>query len=118
MVDVAIEFWIDVGIEDVLHGAHLATTLGLKVLGIIKHNAVAIAQDVGREPSVHTQLTGKESWCKHGLHHGLSTLEILSRDGNLTLLSKLPHRRHINTKVGGTHHEGTSLAHGSVSITH
>ena len=42
MVDVAIELGVYLSIEDILHSAHLAATLGLEVLGIVQDDTVAI----------------------------------------------------------------------------
>ena len=118
MIDIAIEVGELLRLEDVVDNRQLAHLLRLEVLGLVEHLAIAIAQNVGREPSAHTQHTRLEHRRQHGLHQRLSALEVLACDGHIHLLGELPHGRCVHAEVGSTHHERSALGNGRISITH
>ena len=56
--DVAVQLRVLLRLEDMLQYAELRLFLGLEVIRIIQHFAVAVAEeDVGRVPSCHAKLT-------------------------------------------------------------
>ena len=52
MVVVAVKLGLVVGTEDSLQRRELRHLLGVEVLGFVEHQTVAVAEDVGREPTV------------------------------------------------------------------
>ena len=102
--------------EDGLEGRELADLLGAEVGGLVKHEAVAVAQDVGREPAVQTEHAGADDGSETALNEGLAGLEVLTGDGHMGLLGHLPHGGDVDGGVGSTHDEGAILGQGGVSI--
>ena len=58
MIDVAVEIWLCLGLEEIVKDAQLGDFLGPEVLRIVEDEAVAIAEDVGREPTTDTPACG------------------------------------------------------------
>ena len=59
----------------------LRDLLGLEALGIVEHLAVAVAEDVGREPAADAEHARLEARREDGLHQRLAGLEVLAAIG-------------------------------------
>ena len=95
----AVKVRVDPRLEDVLEDAQLALFLRLEGLGIVEDLAVAVAEDVGREPAVEAEEPRFESGGKDGLHQGLPGLEVLAGDGHRLFAGELPHGRDVHGQV-------------------
>ena len=60
IIAVAIEVGLVFRHEDAFQGRELADLLGAEVGGFVENQAVAVAEDVCREPSVQTQAAGAD----------------------------------------------------------
>ena len=91
-------------LKDGLEHAELADLLGLEAVRIVQDLAVAVAQDIGREPASNPEHTCAETGCDQGLHQGLTRLEVLAADGRARLTRQLQHggriRREVRRAVG------------------
>jgi hypothetical protein len=116
VVDVLVEIGIEIGLEDVLERSQLRLFLGLERLRLVQHFAVAVAQNVGREPSRDAQHARLEGRRQHRLHEGLAGLEVLAANGCFFLLRQLNQRRNIDRQVGRAIGKGNSLAERGVGV--
>ena len=78
MEDVAVQFRIQLRLQDVLEHAELRFFLSLERLGIAEHLTVAVSEDVRGVPSADAQHSGLESGSQHGLEERLPGFEILA----------------------------------------
>ena len=62
IVAVAVEVWLLFWLQDCLQGRELAHLLGVEVGWLIENETVAVAQNVGREPSVQAQAAGADDF--------------------------------------------------------
>ena len=74
--------------EDVVQHGAFGVQLGFQAVGVIQRQAVAVAQDVGREPPLHIQRAGPEGGGQHGLDKGLAGLAILAGHRHASILGK------------------------------
>ncbi len=118
MIVVSVEVGLILGLEDSLKGREFAHLLGAEVSGFIEHKAVAVAQNVGREPSRQTQVAHADDGRETALDQCLTRLEVLACNRHFGLLGQLPHGGNIDRGVGSTHDEGASLGQCSVGIAH
>src|SRR5271157_5145176 len=65
--NIAVEFGIQSGLQNVLQRSEFRFFLGLKRPGIVQHLAVAVAEDVGRIPSAQPEQPRLEGGSQHGL---------------------------------------------------
>lgn len=110
VVAVSVEVGLVGGLEDGLEGRELAHLLGVEVGGLVEHQSVAVAEDVGREPATQSETARADDGRKATLDERLSGLEILAGDGHAGLLSQLPHGGYVDRGIGGTHDEGSPSA--------
>jgi hypothetical protein len=80
----------------VLEHAELRLLLGLEVVRVVEHLAVAVAEDVGRVPAVEAEHAGLEHRAEHGLDEGLAGLEVLARDRDALLGGEVAQRRDVD----------------------
>ena len=118
MVNVSIEIRIFFRFEDGVDYRQLTNFFCLKVVRIIQHFTVTVTEDVGREPTVHTQHTSLEHRSQYGFHQCLTALEVFTGDRNILLFREFPHGRSIYTQVRSTHHKRSIFCDSSVCITH
>ena len=118
IVAVAVEVWLLFWLQDCLQGRELAHLLGVEVGWLIENETVAVAQNVGREPSVQTEASGADDRSETTLHQGLTGLEVLACDRHLGLLCEFPHGWNVNCCVRSTHDERSTLGKGSVGVAH
>ena len=90
----------------------------MEVGRLVEHEAVAVAENVGREPTVQPQAARADDRGESALHQRLSGLEVLAGDGHLRLFGQFPHGGDVHRGVGRTHHEGRAFGQGGVGITH
>ena len=81
MIDVAIEVGLVILAQDSLKGRELADLLGVEVGRLVEHKTVAVAEDVGREPTAESEVTHFQDWSKTTLDKRLSGLKVLTGDG-------------------------------------
>ena len=55
VVSIAIEFGVEIGLEDMFEDAELRLLLGLEALRVVEDLAVAVAEDVGGIPAVEAE---------------------------------------------------------------
>ena len=118
MINVSVEIRIFFGFKDRVDYRQFADFFCLEVVRIIKHFAVAVTENVGREPAVHTQHTGLEHRSQYGFHQCLTALEVFSCDRYILLLGEFPHSRSVYTQVRSTHYERSAFCDSSVCIAH
>src|SRR4029077_8029312 len=80
-----VELGIKFGLQDVLEHRKLGLLFGLKRSWILKHFAIAIAQNVGGEPAIQSDHAGLETRSQNRLNQGLAGLVVLSADWRLML---------------------------------
>ncbi len=80
VVEVAVEVGVGLGLEDRVEHAGLRDLLGAERVRVVEDLAVAVAEDVGREPAVDAEHAGFEAGGEDGLHHRLAGFEVLARD--------------------------------------
>ena len=83
VVDLAVELGIELRLQDVFEHAELRFFLGFEGVGIVEHFAVAIAENVGREPAVEAEHARFEAGREDGFQQRLAGLEILAADGHV-----------------------------------
>ena len=114
--DVLVEVGIELGLEDVFERAELRLFLGLERLGIVEHFAVAVAEDVGGVPAGDAEQARLEGRREHGLHEGLTGLEVLAADGRRVLLRELDHGRHVDGEIRRAVGERNALCQRRVGV--
>lgn len=67
VVVVAVEVGLLVGFEDGLEGGQFGNLFGAEVGGFVEYEAVAVAEDIGREPSVQTEAACADDGAKPDL---------------------------------------------------
>src|SRR5580693_1871257 len=75
MGEITVEIGVEFGLENVFEDRELGFFLGLERSGIFEHFAVAVAQDVGGEPSVEADHAGFEAGGEDGLNQRLAGFE-------------------------------------------
>ena len=118
MEDVAIEVGLIVGHENRLEGRELTNLLGAEVGWLVEYETVAVTQDVGREPTAHTEHAGADDRSETTLNESLASLEVLTCDGHLSLVAQLPHCWDVDCSVRSTHDEWAVLLECCISIAH
>ena len=96
----------------------LAHLLCMEVCRFVEHQSVAVAEDVGREPSGKSQATCADNRSKTRLHQRLSRLEVFSCNRHLGLFGHFPHRRNVYGGVRSTHDERRAFRQGRIRIAH
>src|SRR6185437_8996497 len=100
VVEILIQIGIQIGLEDVLEHAELGLLLGLEGFRIVEHLAVAVAEDVGREPAGEAEHPGLEPGRENGLHQGLAGLEVLAADGRILLAREREQGAGVGGEIG------------------
>ena len=118
MINISVEIRIFFRFEDSVDYRQLADFFCLEVVRIIEHFTVAVTEDIGREPTVHTQHTGFEHRSQYGFHQCLTTLEVFTGDRYILLFREFPHSRSIHTQVRSTHYERSVFCNSSIRVTH
>ena len=118
MIVVAIEVGLIFGAENGLEGREFRHLFRLEVFRFVQDKTIAVAQDVGGEPTVESQTARAEDGGEATLHEGLSSLEILTCDGHALLFCQLPHGWDVHGGVGRTHDERRAFHEGSIGIAH
>ena len=118
LVAVSVEVGLILGPQDALEGGQLADLLCAEVCRFVQHEAVAVAQDVCREPSVQTEASRADDGGESALYKRLSSLEVLSGYGHFGLFGHFPHGWYVHCGVGGSHDEGGSFGQCCVGIAH
>ena len=98
---VAVQVRLVVSYQDRLEGRELADLLGAEVGGLIQYETVAVAQDVGREPTIQTEHTGADDGSETALHQSLASLEVLAPAMGICFFSASSHMAGISTVVLG-----------------
>ena len=116
---VAVELGVELGLEDRVEDRSLAHFLRLERAGIVEHLAVAVAEDVGREPALEADHPGLQSRGDDRLHQRLAGLEVLAGDrhaaGPRHLLEGRDVDRQVRRAVGVRHaarDRGVRVDHG------
>ena len=96
VIDVLIKIGLLVGVKDTFDDGELAHLLRFEVVRIVQHLTIAVAEDVGGEPSADAQQARLKHRRQDGLHQRLPALEVLTGDGHVFLRSQLPHGGNVN----------------------
>ena len=118
MVNISIKFRLLISFQNRIYHAELAHLLRVEVFRRIQYLAVAIAENVSREPARQTQAARAQHRSQHRFHQRLPRLEVFSGDGQLFSLSHFPHCRDINARIRRTHHERRIFRHRRISVAH
>ena len=118
VVAVAVEVGLVLRNENRLQSGELRNLFCTEVGGLVEHQAVAVAEDIGREPAGETEAAGTDDGGEAGLHESLTGLEVLAGDRHLGLFGKLPHGGDVDSGVGCAHDEGAALGEGGIGVTH
>ncbi len=89
VIDVAIEFRVQLGLKDILEDTELRILLGFEALRIVEHLAVAVAEDVRRVPATETEHARFQHRREHRFDQGLASLEIFSADRNALVIGEI-----------------------------
>ena len=82
-----------------LEHAELADLLGLEAVRVVEHLAVAVAEDVGREPAADAEHARLQAGRDDRLHQRLAGLEVLAGDRRLRLARERVSGREIDGEV-------------------
>jgi len=82
---IAVELWVEFGLENIFENAKLGFLLGLEGVGILEDFTVAIAQDIGGKPAIQPNHARFESGREDGFEQGLTGLEVFAADGDVVL---------------------------------
>ena len=118
VVEVPVEFGIDLGLQDVLQHAQLGHLFGFERRGIVEHLAVAVAEDVGGEPAAQPEHARLQSRGEDGFYQGLPGFEILAGEGDFLLLRQLLQGGDVHGQIGCTVGERHAPLEGGVSVNH
>jgi len=118
VIDVTVEVGLLLFLEDSLQCRQLRNLLGVEVCRLVEHQSVTVSKDIGREPSVQSEVAHLEDWRESRLHQCLTGLEILAGDGHTGLLGQFPHGGNVYRGVRCAHDKGASLGERCVCITH
>src|SRR6185437_7370236 len=99
VINVAVQFGVQLRLQDVIQYAELRLFLGLERLRIVEDFPVAITENVGRVPAADAQHARLERRCQDGLDQRLTGLEVLAADGSIVLLRQLLHHGQIDSEV-------------------
>ena len=114
----SIKVWLYVWLQDCFKCRKLAHFLSVEVCWLIKNKTIAVAKNVGREPTIQTKATSTDNRSKTTLYKSLASLEVLTCDRHHGLFCQFPHSRNINSCVWSTHDERSPLNQSCISITH
>ena len=90
---------IEIRLQDLVEDGELGLFFGFERTRVVENFAVAIAQDIGREPAVHSQHARLQSRRDQRLHEGLAGLEILAADRNVAVSRQIQQRGNIGRQV-------------------
>ena len=79
---VLVELGVELGLQDRVEHGGLADLLRPERARIVEHLAVAVAEDVRREPALQAQHPRLQARRDDRLHEGLAGLEVLAGDGH------------------------------------
>src|ERR1019366_4530459 len=96
---ITVEFGVQLRLEDVLQHRQLRLLFGLEGAGIVQNLAVAVAENVGREPAVQPDHAGLETGRKNGLEQRLSGLVVLAANRRFHLAREVLHGRDVHSEV-------------------
>ena len=114
----AVEVGLFFGHEDAFEGRELGNFFCAEVSGFVEHEAVAVAENVGREPAVEAEAACADDGSEARFNEGLAGLEVLACDGHFGLFGEFPHGGYVDGGVGGTHDEGSAFGEGCVGVAH
>ena len=97
--DLVVEALVERGLQDRLEHAELRDLLALERVGVVEDLAVAVAEDVRREPARHAEEARLEAGRDDRLHEGLARLEVLAGDRHAALLGELPRGGEVDGQV-------------------
>ncbi len=118
VVAVAVEVWLLLGHENAFQRGEFRHLLCAEVGWFVQHQAVAVAQDVGREPAAQSQAACADDGRETGLDQRLTRLEVLAGDGHSGLVGQFPHCGDVHCGVGSAHYEGSALRQCGVCVAH
>ena len=93
MAEFVIEFRIKIRLKNVLEHGKLGFFLRFERARIVKHLAVAVAENVSGKPSVQSKQTRLEAGGQNRLHQRLPGFEIFTADGRFILPGEFVHYR-------------------------
>src|SRR6056297_419482 len=99
VVEVLVQLGVHLRLQDVIERTELRLLLRLEGCRVVQNLAVAVPQDVRREPPVDPEHPGLEPRRQDGLHQGLARLEVLSGDRHAALLGELLESRDVGRQV-------------------
>src|SRR6266508_2304078 len=114
----AVELVVDLGLENRVQDRDLGDLLRTEGTRVVQDLAVAVAQDVRREPALQAQHPGLESGRDDRFHHRLTGLEVLARDRNALRLRQLHQGRDVYTEIGRAVGEGNAGRESRVGVDH
>src|SRR6266540_3686242 len=114
----AVELAVDLGLENRVQDRDLGDLLRTEGTRVVQDLAVAVAQDVRREPALQAQHPGLESGRDDRFHHRLTGLEVLARDRNALRLRQLHQGRDVYTEIGRAVGEGNAGRESRVGVDH
>src|SRR6266545_4457264 len=114
----AVELAVDLGLENRVQDRDLGDLLRTEGTRVVQDLAVAVAEDVRREPAFQAQHPGFESGRDDRFHHRLTRLEVLSRDRKALRLRQLHQGRDIHAEIGRAVGEGDTGGERRVGVDH
>src|SRR6266545_4875108 len=99
VVDVAVELGVLLRREDRVEHRHLRDLLRLEGVGVVEDLAVAVAEDVRREPAVEAEEPRMQHRRDGGLHERLAGLEVLAAGDHRAAVRELAERRNVLREV-------------------
>ena len=118
VVVVAVEVGLLVGFEDCLECGQFGNLFGAEVGGFVEYEAVAVAEDIGREPSVQAEAACADDGGEAGFNECLTGLEVFAGDGHLGLFGQFPHCGDVDGGVGSAHDEGCAFFESCICVAH
>ena len=116
MVVVAVKFRIVFSVKNGVENGKLRNLFALEVSRIVKNFAVAVSENVGREPAVEAEHSEFESGSDYRLHQGLTGLPVFSCDRHLHLVCEFLDRSVVNCAVRRTVDVGKAHAECCISV--
>ena len=113
-VEVGLRLWLENGLQR----RELADLLGAEVGGLVEHQSVTVAEDVGREPTAQSETASTDDRSEATLHQCLTRLEVFAGNGQAKFLRHLPHGRNIDSGVRCAHDKRSTLCQCCVCVAH
>ncbi len=92
--------------------------LGFERTGVIEDFAVAVSENISREPAAEAEAACAQAGGDDGFHQGLARLEILAHNGNFIFLGKFYECRGVDGEVGGTVGIGITRFECGIGVNH